>query len=557
MKSFFNSYGWLIWASIVALMVLLFWFAFLSDSGLNSLFSSDALYLPSLYRDIVQDGYTLNGWILNQASNFFPDMLLFFLLNAIFGNFIAATFWYSLIQYFAIILIFYLIFKQLKPAIHPSAFAPAIFLFASYLFLFFIDHRVWESALLNHNSYHNSAFIMALISIYLFLKYLDTKSWKTLIAVLVLSMLSGACDRLFFICFSIPVSLVVVTLYCINKDWKTLTKFLVTVALGVFLAIVLWILFQKNPYFSLTKAYGELTPENIRSSWVIFSRQMYGYLTTPSFIFVLTWLSVFSFLATLVYVFKKIIKLIKEKKYADKMFVFQLFVLFFTPIVLFAPILSGSYGGFDTMRYNYFPFFLLPFNAVVLASNWLNSNKLFRIIINATFTIFMVGYLLINCPVREFGKGLERFFNFYPEKARIIDDYFLDDGTYKYGTTDDYWMAKQVTMFSKKGVRLYCAFDDGIPWLHVANKHWFIDNYKGKHAQSEFTFLLWTKGKDIPEILKTMNDTIYPVELSKWYLFEVKPYRFLISGTQFRVESVLIDTSSNEALNNDQKPNKE
>jgi hypothetical protein len=163
-----TTYGWISWALIVALMTLLFWVAFLSDVGLNYYFSSDALYLPSLFRDLFEDGYTLNGWTLNQASNFFPDMLLFFLLNAVFGDFVMATFCYSVIQYFAIIWILYLLFKQLKPNLHPSTFAPAIFLFSSFLFLFFIDQNWWFSLFLNYNSFHNIAFIMSLICICLF-----------------------------------------------------------------------------------------------------------------------------------------------------------------------------------------------------------------------------------------------------------------------------------------------------------------------------------------------------------------------------------------------------
>ena len=544
-KKIYTTHGWIAWALIVALMVLLYWFAFLSDLGKNILFSSDALYLPSLYRDFFQDGYTLNGWTLNQASNFFPDMLLFFLLNAIFGDFIIATFCYSVLQYVAIIYIFYLIFRRVKPTLHPSTFAPAIFLFASYLLLYFIDHRVWEPMLIIFNSFHNSAFIMALFCLYLFLKHLDTKSHKTLIAILVLSALSGSCDKLFFICFTIPVSLSVIALYFFNKDWKTLTRFLVALAIGTLLAIALWIFFKNNPYFRLYKPYGEITSEYIRHSWNMFSEQIYGFLTTHSFTMFLTYLSLFSYIAVVQYVFIKTFKFFKEKKQPDTMFVFQLFVLFFTPIVLFTPILSGSYDNLASLRYNYFPYLLLPFNAVVLFSNWLNKHKVFRIITNATLSSLIIGYLLIHYPVRELGKGLECFFNFYPEKARIIDNYFSDETTLKYGVTDDYWTAKQVTMFSKKGVRLYYAWDWGEPWLHVTNKHWFIDQDKGKYAHCKFTFLIWGKEKEIPKIFKRLNDgeTIQPVDLGNWHLYEVKPYRFIIPGPQFGVEPVLIDTS--------------
>jgi hypothetical protein len=543
-KSFFINHGGIIWALIVALFALLFWFAFRTDTELSQFFSSDSLYLQALYRDFFQDGYTfLDGWTLNQATNIFPDMLLFFLLNAIFGNFTTATFSYAVIQYFAIIFLMYLIFRQIKPKFHSAVFAPAIYLFTSFLFLFFID-RSWIASLLNHNAWHNSAYVMALLCLYLFYKYLKNKSRKTLIAILILSMLCGACDKLFFICFSIPASMIIVILFFFNEDKKLLTKLLITIIIGAILGVALWIFFKNNPYFSLTKPYGEFSLSFIKDSWITFSKQMYGYLTIPSFIMFLTYFSILSYLATVCYVFVNTVRLIKEKKTASHLYSFQLFVLFFTPVVVFTPILAGSYDNAISLRYNYFPYLLLPFSATLLLGNWLNNNKLTRIITNTTLSSLMIGFLLINFPLKEFGKGFNNFIHTYPERTEIIDNYFSDDATCKYGITDDYWLARQATMFSKKNVRLYCAFEGGNPWLHAANKHWFIERDKGEHAHCEFTFLVWTAGMEIPEIFITMNDSIQPVALGEWNLFEVKPYRFIIPGSRFHVEPVLIERSS-------------
>jgi hypothetical protein len=353
-------------------------------------------------------------------------------------------------------------------------------------------------------------------------------------------MLSGACDKLFFVCFTIPVSLIIIVLYFFNKDWKLLTKFLVTLAIGTTLAIVVWILFKNNPYFSLTKPYGDITSAYIQDSWLVFSQQMYGYLTTPSFIFVLTYLSILSYIATVIYIFRKTCKLVKKKKDVNTMFAFELFVLFFVPIVFVTPILSGSYDNVASLRYNYFPYLLLPFNLVILASNYLNNNKLLRIVANVVLSFLITGYLLVHFPVQEFGKGLKHFFNFYPERAKIMDDCFLDNTTFKYGVTDDYWLARQATMFSKKKIRLYCVFAGGDPWLHAANKYWFTDNDKGKHAHCEFTFFVWSKEKEIPNFFQTENQVIHSIDLDKWNLYQVAPYRYITPGIRFKVEPVLI-----------------
>jgi hypothetical protein len=536
-KTFCTTYGEIIMALIVALVTLIWWFAFRTDEELSQFLSSDALYLPSLYRDFFQDGNSMIGWTFNQATNFFPDTMLFFILNALSGDFVVAIFCYAVIQYFAIIFIMYLIFKLIRPNLHPATFAPAILGFTAFLFLFFID-RSWVASLLNHNSWHNSAFIMSLLCVYLFCKYLQNRSNKTLIAIMILSLLCGACDRLFFICFTIPIFLVVIVLYFFSKDRKILTKFLISLVISVFLGIMLWVFFKN--YFSLSKAYGHITLEFIQHSWNVFSLQMYGYLTDFSFMMFLSWFSIFSYLAVIVYVVVKIYKLINGKETADTLFIFELFVLFSIPIVLFAPIFSGSYDNIVSFRYNYFPYILLPFNSVLLISNRLNKSKLTRITVNATLCVLMLGYLFIKFPPQEFNAGFKRYLNCYPERARIIDSYFEDD-TLKYGITDDYWLAKQATMFSKKGVRLYCTYQGGYGRLHVSNKYWFIDNGKGKHAHRKFTFFVWSKGNELPAFFEE-NNNLQPVDLENWNLYEVAPYRYI--QAESRIEPVLTNTSS-------------
>jgi len=543
-KTFFFTNFWLIWAIFVALVVLLYWFAFLPENGLERFFSSDCLYLPSLYRDFFQDGYSLDGWRLNQATNFFPDMLLFFILNALFGgNFILAAFSFSVVQYLFIIFMFYLIFKIIKPDLHTATFAPAIFLFASYLFLLFLDGEIRETLFINRNSFHNSAFTMGVLCIYLFLKYLDTKSRKLLVSILILSVLCGASDKLFFINFTAPVACVAFVLFFVNVERKTLTKFLFYLAIGTLLGIALWIYFKNNSYFKLTKPPGEISLDCISQSWKVFSEQLLKFLSRPSLRMVITYISLATYIAVIRYVLRNIIKLFKKQRSVDAMFVFQLFVLFFTPIVLLTPVLAGSYLGPDMMRYNYFPYILLPFNAVILLGNWLNRNKLVRLLINTTLSILLLGYLLIHFSVRDFSKGLDHYFNFYPEKAMIVDSFFQDDNL-KYGVTNEYWTAKQATMFSKKGVRLYCVKKWGEPWLHVSNKYWFIEHNKGKHAHCEFTFLLWSKDVEVAPIYVELFgiDSIQPIELNDWHLYKVKPYRFIMPGTRFGVEPVIIQT---------------
>jgi hypothetical protein len=58
-------------------------------------FNSDALYLPSLYQDIVQRGGSLSQWFLTPAPYFFPDWPLYFAANGLF-----AQPWHAVAAYF-------------------------------------------------------------------------------------------------------------------------------------------------------------------------------------------------------------------------------------------------------------------------------------------------------------------------------------------------------------------------------------------------------------------------------------------------------------------------
>jgi hypothetical protein len=526
MKEIFKNYSWFIFALLLSLIVFLIWFSSLTETELTILFSSDTLYLPSLYRDLFQDGYTLNGWTFNAAPNFFPDMLLFFSLNAITGSFISAAFFYALIQYFSILILFYALFKQIKPNLHPSTFALAIIFFTSFLFIFLIDNDFYISSLINNNAFHNSAFLITVLLLWLVFLFLRKKSNKILIVMGIITIIAAPCDRLFFVCFSVPVFLMAVVLYFLNFEKQLQKRFFIMLLLSTIVAIIVWLIFKNNSVFRITSAYGEMTIKSIVSSWQIFSQQMISYLTTFSIRQILICLSLISYLTCVMFVVYKLIKVKNKKESLTVIVAFEVFVLFFTPIVLFAPILSGSYGGFDTFRYNYFPFLLLPFNIILLMSDFLDKNKMYRILFNAVFCSLVVlfsGYYLRHHTIV---KELSNFFSFCPAYVIEIDSYFQDTTITQHGICNDYWKAKQITMFTKKNIRVYFTFDDGFPWHHAANINWFYNADDKKRAPSIFTFLFWQTTTQLPDFFKENNPDVRAVVLRDMNLYKVSPYCF-------------------------------
>ena len=522
MKNILCNYWWFIIALIIALIVQLYWFSSLTLSDLDSFFTSDTLTLPSLYRDWFEDGYTMNGWTLNAAPNFFPDMLLFFILNFITGSFVSAAFWFSIIQFFAIIIICYLLFKTIKSNLLPTTFVPAIFLCTSFLFVLFIDHVFWESMLINTNSFHNGAFVMTLACLLSFFLYLKKESKISLILFLVIVVISAPSDRLFFISLVVPLFLTMMVLFLLKFERKKIKKTGLFLLIGAVAGFGVWWSLKHNSTFALARSYGEITSENIQSSWSILWTQMYMYLTDRQIFSFLIILCLITYLGSIHYIVLKLTK--KQEK--NLIFAFQIFVLFFTPIVFLAPVFAGSYGGFDTFRYNFFPFILLPFNSILLVSHFLDKNRISRFVVNLVPASLIIIFFAAHLPKHSFVKGFEQYFSFYPIITQTFDDYFAGADSITYCVSNNYWLTKKITMFSKTKMRVYTMNGNSAPWLHAINKHWLIDSDKGKYAHCQFTYLIWHKDADLPDFFKNANPDSRPISLGGYHLYKVAPFRF-------------------------------
>jgi hypothetical protein len=84
---------------ILNLVLIIVLFSRLSPNDLKIYFNSEALYLPSLYRDLFIDHNPLIGWHLNPALGFFPDVIVYFILMFFSGNFILASILFSILQF--------------------------------------------------------------------------------------------------------------------------------------------------------------------------------------------------------------------------------------------------------------------------------------------------------------------------------------------------------------------------------------------------------------------------------------------------------------------------
>ena len=74
------------WVAFALAVVIAYCGLAVGRVSLDLIYHADALYLPALYRDLAS-GQDLSSWSLPPAPYYFPDMLVFFGLNRLLGDF--------------------------------------------------------------------------------------------------------------------------------------------------------------------------------------------------------------------------------------------------------------------------------------------------------------------------------------------------------------------------------------------------------------------------------------------------------------------------------------
>lgn len=465
-------------AGICLLVVTLF--SNFDQAAFDIFFNSDTLYLPSIYKDVFMDGNSLKGWHLNPAPNFFPDMSFYFLLMPfVKNNFIICSFAFALFQVGIILYLFVRIFTQVLPG-RSSYWHLVIYSFFSVFLLehFFFTKDFNYSFYLISNSYHTGSFVMALICFYLTIKYYKQPSYKLLLAVFLLGTFSALSDKLFIVQYSIPV--VASSFFLIGKtNYKSIFLLILTNGLLIYIALKLFKAIDESNYMWIAKPYRFLDFEFIKESALLFSEQMIGYLVRFGFRSFTIYVFIVSFIGSVILFFK----INKEKD--PILFFYTTFVLINAVVVLVAPIFTGNYSGPDTLRYNIYPFYISSLNIVILGGYFIKRSG---ILFFGKYAAFCCCVVVFFIGVKFFSRtGLSGYFSYYPSSVRVIDVLSQTHG-FKCGV-GNYLMAKKVTMFSRKNIRVYTVFDDLAAYDHVTNENWFFKD-------NEFNFICFDSKTD-------------------------------------------------------------
>jgi hypothetical protein len=199
------------------------------------LLNSDALYLPTLFHNLFQEGGHISDWYLTPAPYFFPDYLLFGGAYVLASSMDAQVVIYALFQMMLTTIVFYFLFKTINKQ---AALSSAILMTTGLLFLALTVGKPFVYMLTS--AFHFSTFIIELICITLIISTHQRSSSRQkryqLTALCVFSFLMTLSDALFLVQFLLPLWIAFGLTQCIRREKLTANMSLVNLpfVFGVF-----------------------------------------------------------------------------------------------------------------------------------------------------------------------------------------------------------------------------------------------------------------------------------------------------------------------------------
>ncbi|HRY98516.1 MAG TPA: hypothetical protein P5550_05595, partial [Bacteroidales bacterium] len=356
--------GLLLPLSLVStLLLLLTFFSAMRPEAFWWLFSSDALYLPAMYRDWFIDGRGIQGWHFNPSPNFLPDMPVYFILMWITGgNIIASTSLYGILQYAAIILLFH----QIVMRYSDTRTARRITALGNLLLALLLISPIREGFLflgfyLLINAYHSSVLLFGMAGFLLFQDFVLRGGFWRLGILFLMTLLAVVSDQINLVTVVFPIA--GTSALSFRLPFPRRRMLMAGAAALLAGSGGLWAFRELN---TLTTIHFDL-PHKIflyEEMWIAGRRMLvdlYEVINDANLDSVL----VLGALSALLLTFAAALRSVFRGKGSEIWALYWIFAAFFSAGVLAAPVINGNYSSFDCLRYNIYPLYLgllnLPF----------------------------------------------------------------------------------------------------------------------------------------------------------------------------------------------------
>lgn len=421
------------------------WFAYTYLNGAidrGQFFNSDALFFPSLFKNIFLEGKHFSDWVLPPSSYLFPDALLYaiayILSNQVFTQILVFAILQSVL-FFCLISALLSFFIRLSDAISYSA------LISSNIILLGL-YSADPYGLSFISGFHFGSLLSFLILSVLLLKFLSATSTKGKYFVGLLTVLLATCsaisDRLILVQFIVPILLIGILLSYTGLKNKEILKFSIFLIIGFLLAFILEKVFLPE-IGRLDIGFGSFSDQSTMfANWAINKPTLIQFA-------VITWPITFFF--ALLFLFQNINNI--DASVAQK----RLFAFLFVVSTFLALLVTVLSNRDFTPRY-LLPYLLLPpvFLFILLSKN------IYKLL---AFILFSSSFLAILANYQKEKSQVP----FYPEFVRCVD---LLAQKYKVSRgIAQYWDAIPLYVFSNVGLTVVPVISDGSPmkWIYNIN----------------------------------------------------------------------------------------
>ena len=434
---YFVEYTWLL---ILLILVSLY---YLSQSNIISVFNSDVILLPSLFKDLLVNNNHYRDWFLSPAPHLFPDAFLFFFIVLLTKN---IYFEFLIFKWIRIVLI-YCIVKYLYRHFFTRKMAIAFSLLVTSLLVILSLREFLAYNTFLIPSAHESEFIIGLLLLTITINLVhNTKAngnFKVLCSIFVILIFAcSASDLLFIVQFSIPLTLAFIILYVKKrielKELVTLSSLcLIPTMLGNFLSNYM------VPHQVLFNYLDNPSIKNISVKTIIF--QLLELIKVFKSIFIhLPWYIFILFYSSIISIFLiGILKNVHKNNINQKTFFLSTFICscIVTNILALLMLIHGVADRYLLPLY-YFPclLFFLPLSIF-------ETKLILKKIFTAIFLITLL-YCLIKITPAFFKQNLQPKFSYYPTEISCIDRVLPANA---HGIAE-YWDANVLSLLSKKNI---------------------------------------------------------------------------------------------------------
>jgi hypothetical protein len=452
----------------------------------NILTDADLIQLPTMFLDLQVNISNFWGWKLPEAPYYFPDTVIFLLINFL----VQHSWWsiaiYSLIQLCILVFILSCLYWELKgrkPEIFLIVFLATILIFTKiYTNIFSHPQGLITPYVYNLSSYiHFGTYISSLACLVGSLNYLRLKKKASLLIVVIISLFTTASDLIFAVYFTIPFIITINVCSRVNLLAYNKTRY---VSCVLFLTSLIAYIFNKyiDPLAATTTV--EISLDKIQLSIQTIIDDLLQSPLNEQFFLTVAILLPIVYLALFIFKFYKKTKNHNTKNKQDNIiWLVCLFVILGCSCNFFTVIFLGKYTTTAHARYLLFLYY-----SPILLNLILLGLKLEKIN-NKYYTSIVAGILVLLSLITYsslFSQDWQPITKIIspPDYATCFNLNKPDAGL------AGYWQSKPLIVFSQGQLQVATINEQGEPYIFNNNRYWYSDSWQNPGSPPQFHFIL-------------------------------------------------------------------